>query len=82
MRLRLATILALSAASLLLAAPLAGQGTGAGASQPAAADPNEDADARWRRLQAESAARVEAERNSGDTILNSAAWVSARVSAS
>jgi surface antigen/Spy/CpxP family protein refolding chaperone len=62
MHLRLASILALSTASLLLAAPLAGQGTGAGASQPAAADPNEDADARWRRLQAESAARLEADR--------------------
>lgn len=62
MHLRLASILALSAVSLLLSAPLAGQEKDSGASQPAAADPNEDADARWRRLQAESAARIEAER--------------------
>lgn len=63
MRFRVLSALALSAASLSLAAPLAGQGTGSGAAQPAAqADPNEDADARFRRLQAESAARVEADR--------------------
>ncbi len=58
-RFRLVVLLGASLASLALAAPLGAQSGGTAASQPPA---GEDADARWRRLQAEAAARTEAER--------------------
>ena len=60
-RFRLVAMVVASLATLAAAAPLAGQGSGTTAAQPPA-DPNEDPDARWRRLQAEAAARTEAER--------------------